>query len=72
MNNVEYLERFGMLENIRYYLGVDEDDSSKDDKINKMSPLQLTRCLCGFELGDGAWADKIINFYIDSTHNKEK
>ena len=72
MTNVEYLERFGMLGDIRYYLGTNEEDNSKDAKINRMSPLELTRCLCGFELGDESWADKIINFYVDATHNKEK
>lgn len=72
-NNVEYLERFGLLGDFRYYLGADsEHDPKYDEKINRMSPIQLTRLMCGYELGDESWADKIINFYVDATRNKEE
>lgn len=69
MNNVEFLESKGLLGDIRYSMGVDEDDSSLDNKINNMSPLRLTQQFCEFELGDGDWASVIVNFYIGATHN---
>lgn len=68
MNNVKFLKDKGKLGDIRYWLGIDEDDDSMDGRINAMSPLTLTRALCGFELGDLNWADEIVNFYIDATH----
>lgn len=71
MNNVAWLEEIGKLEDFRYYLGADEDGDTKyDQKINSLSPLGLTRVLCGFELGDQNWADTIISFYTEASHNK--
>lgn len=71
MNNIDFLKEKGMLENIRYSLGIDENDNSMDETINNMSPLKLTRQFCEYELGDGDWASVIIGFYTGLTKIKE-
>lgn len=38
MNNVKFLKDKGKLGDIRYWLGIDEDDDSMDGRINAMSP----------------------------------
>jgi len=64
MSNVDLLAELGELEDIRYYLGLnDGNDTSMDDEINAASPLTLTRWKCGFELGHESWANNIIDFY---------
>jgi len=43
--------------------GNDESDTSRDSRIENMTPLEFTRRYCQWKLGDGEWADIIINTY---------
>ena len=47
----------GYIEDIRRRIGILEDDTSCDDEILKMEPMERVRKLCGWNLGDEGWAD---------------
>ena len=47
---------------VRQRLGAEtKNDTSKDAMIERLSPLDLTKKLCGWELGDEPWASRYIH-----------
>lgn len=66
---LEFLQSLGILDDIRQRLGAHETepeeniDTSKDSKIETMSPLDLIRNVCGWQLGDENWAVSFISDY---------
>jgi hypothetical protein len=64
MTKIELLESMHILGDIRKRLGADnENDTSKDNKIIKMTPSQLIATWCGYCLGDEDWGYDIIAMY---------
>lgn len=65
MGTIEALEYQGLLSNIRKRLGAeDEEDTSRDYKIEKMDARSLVAVYFGWELGDDNWGYNIIDEYI--------
>ena len=61
--NVEKLQPY-QLAAIRQRIGAaSETDTSQDDEINQMLPLDLARAYAGWHLGDEGWADILIGIY---------
>lgn len=54
-----------ILQKIRQREGLEKDDASQDDRILKMSPSMKLRRIVGWELGDGHWADTILEWAKD-------
>lgn len=49
---------------VRQRLGAkDEEDTSKDKIISKLTPEEITEKYCGWELGSESWGSTIINIY---------
>lgn len=58
---------------VRLNLGAkDENDTTFDNEIEKMSPLEITRCYCAWHLGYYAWADDIIGIYEECKNLRYK
>lgn len=56
MTNVDKLIEIGCIGDIRQRLGAkDENDTSRDDKINSLSNTELVELWCGWHLGSGSW-----------------
>ena len=51
---------------MRQRLGVKEDDTSQDERIELMTPMQRLRLLCGWNFGDPSWASHIIAWAEDA------
>lgn len=52
------------LGDIRQRLGaVDENDPSRDKRINEMTAEELVAAKCGWEIGDESWAETYIEIY---------
>lgn len=51
---------------MRQRLGIDPDDASKDDVIEKMTPEERLGLLCGWHLGDPAWSRTFLNWARDA------
>jgi hypothetical protein len=52
------------LADIRQRLGAkDENDSSYDDRINKMTAEELVAKKSGWELGDESWGESYVEIY---------
>ena len=52
---------------VRQNLGAkDELDNTFDNEIEKMTPLEITRCYCAWYLGYRDWADTIIRIYKEA------
>lgn len=64
MNNTAKLESLGILGDIRKRLGAeDEYDISQDTKINNMTPHQLVKEWCAWQLGDGTWWTQMKHYF---------
>ncbi len=48
-----------ILETLRQRRGLEKDDSSKDEDIERMPPALKVRHLTAWHLGDGGWANSI-------------
>jgi hypothetical protein len=46
-----------LMKKLRMRRGLDGNDTSEDDHIERMSPADKVRDLAGWELGYGGWAD---------------
>jgi len=56
MTNIEKLTELAIIGDIRQRLGAsDENDTSKDYKINEMSNYELIKKWCGWNIGDEEW-----------------
>lgn len=64
MTTTETKRRY--IEDMRQRLGLDADDSSSDKRIEKMSSEERLKLLCGWHLGDPAWAHQFINWARDA------
>jgi hypothetical protein len=51
---------------MRQRLGVDKDDTSQDEKIERMRPIERLQLVCGWNLGDPSWATQFIAWAEDS------
>jgi hypothetical protein len=51
---------------MRQRLGLEPEDTSRDDYIDKMTPHERLRLICGWELGYGEWADSFIGWAKDA------
>jgi hypothetical protein len=51
---------------MRQRLGLKPDDKSQDDRIEKMQPIDRLKLLCGWHLGDPAWAHQFLNWARDA------
>lgn len=60
MNTPEHL-----LQKIRQREGLKKDDTSEDDRIEKMSPLRKFRRVMGWEFGSDYWADRALEWAKD-------
>ena len=70
--NVEKLESLGILGDVRERLGAeDENDTSKDERINHMTPDRLVTEWCGWEIGDPIWWSKMKGYFDFLTTNVE-
>jgi hypothetical protein len=47
---------------VRQRLGLDADDTSRDAEIESTAPMKLLRDVCGWHIGDPAWADSFIEW----------
>lgn len=54
------------IEDMRQRLGVEPNDTSQDVRIEAMTPFQRLKLLCGWYLGDPAWASHILEWAKDS------
>lgn len=54
------------IEDIRRRLGAKADDASRDEYIEKMKPIDRLKLLCGWHLGDPAWAHQFLNWARDA------
>ena len=49
---------------VRQRLGAkDENDTSQDSIINKLTPMEIMAKWCGWYLGDESWGATIIGYY---------
>jgi len=51
-----------ILEKVRGALGLEEDDPSKDEQIERMSPKRILELCCQWELGDPSWASHFLSW----------
>lgn len=64
MTNIEKLKEIGILEEIRQRLGAEnENDESKDNKINSISNHRLIKEYCTWQIGDGTWWDYMKSYF---------
>lgn len=64
MTNVEKLIQLGIIGDVRQRLGAeDENDTSSDDRINKMDNSKLVEQWAGWHLGDGSWWATMKAYY---------
>lgn len=63
MATMQQLKDLNMLKNIRSRMGLEEDDSSRDEVILKMSDTKLVSLDSAWELGDEHWAKDILSKY---------
>ena len=63
MSKIAVLKQTGALEAVRQALGVDEDDTSKDDLIEILSSSRILELYSQWELGDAGWAVEFIEIY---------
>jgi len=61
--NIDKLEQMGILGDIRERLGIEENETFMDDKINRMDAKKIAELWSGWNLGDESWAREIINIY---------
>ena len=54
------------IEQMRQRLGLGPGDESRDTEIEKMSPMDRLRLLCGWHIGDPNWAQSFMNWATDS------
>lgn len=61
--NTEILEDVDLAD-IRQRLGAkDENDTSRDERINQMTAEELVAKKSGWELGDESWAESYVEIY---------
>ena len=53
------IEDIGHVEELRQHLGLDENDTSRDEYILSLPPFRRVRMLSGWTLGDEAWAGEM-------------
>lgn len=51
------------IKELRQRAGVEEDDTSMDAKIERMSPMQRVKMLAGWELGDPGWTGRFKDWF---------
>ena len=51
------IDEIGYIEEIRQRMGLDENDTSADEEIEYMEPMERVRLLAGFYHGNDDWAD---------------
>lgn len=51
---------------MRQRLGLKSDDKSRDDHIERLVPIERLKLLCGWHLGDPAWAHQFLNWARDA------
>lgn len=57
------IEELGYVEEMRQRLGLDENDTSADVRLEKMHPMRRVRLLAGWYLGDPYWADTFKGYF---------
>ena len=73
MSNVEVLEHYGWIGDVRERMGAsDENDTSKDDKINDLEPNEVVAKWVGWNLGDEMWCYTIIGMYEQIKQAKDE
>ena len=50
------------IEDMRQRLGLNADDASLDDHIEKMTPEERLELICGWHLGYPGWSRTILNW----------
>lgn len=71
MKNTEILEDLCILGDIRERLGAkDENDTSFDDKINKMDANRIAAEYSAWSIGDSAWWYSLKNIFDELSKNK--
>lgn len=61
---------------VRQRMGLEPDDTSRDSEITSHTPTQLLRDVCGWHLGDPAWAETFLEwargcgFVITTKHKR--
>jgi hypothetical protein len=53
-----------MMKALRGRRDLEYNDSSQDEKILKMTPVQIVRECVAWELGDPSWADQIAHWMV--------
>jgi hypothetical protein len=53
---------FSITRQLRGRYGLSENDTSLDDEINKLSPVEMVQETVAWELGDASWANRIAGF----------
>lgn len=51
---------------MRRRLGLEENDPSRDELIEAMTPMQRLELICGWHLGDPSFASQIIAWAKDA------
>lgn len=57
------IDEIGYLEEIRKRMGFNENDKSMDKDIEEMTPMERSRLVIGWYLGDGSWADTCKQYF---------
>ena len=57
------LKEIGYLEEMRQRLGLDENDTAKDEAIADMTPMQRVQLIAGWLHGDNFWADTWQDYF---------
>ena len=51
---------------------LERTDDSRDEDINKLSPIRIAKAFCGWELGDDSWIDYFIMWCASATGKDEE
>lgn len=63
---IEKIKNTGILGAVRQRMGADdENDTSKDNRIEQLSPEDCVAKWAGWYLGDESWATTIIHYYTE-------
>jgi len=57
---------FRYIEQMRQRLGLEADDPKHDKRIENMTPKDRLELLCGWYIGDPAWASSFLNWARDA------
>lgn len=59
------------IDDMRQRLGLEKGDTRHDGRIEKMTPLERFRLLCGWHFGDPAWASHVLGWAKDAGYKIE-